>query len=196
MVAPARLLLCLLGIASALRVPSGAPGRVSRREALGLSAAGVALAIAPLPALAVDPKDNTRLVKGLEGVQYLLDNWAVETVDPVSGVDSPDRVRFFLGLRTTDHPLFQVDKLLINAQKDLPDDVDFETWIDSVEGLNSHIAKINELAYTSSFGEYNPGGGKEQVRKYLLLCKVRRARMDRQGQQRRSSAARRCSPPL
>ena len=38
MVAPARLLLCLLGIASALRVPSGAPGRVSRREALGLSA--------------------------------------------------------------------------------------------------------------------------------------------------------------
>ena len=22
----------------------------------------------------------------------------------------------------------------------------------------------------SSFGEYNPGGGKEQVRKYLLLC--------------------------
>ena len=35
----------------------------------------------------------------------------------------------------------------------------------------SHIAKVNELAYTSSFGEYNPGGGKEQVRKYLLLCK-------------------------
>ncbi len=30
---------------------------------------------------------------------------------------------------------------------------------------------MNELAYTSSFGEYNPGGGKEQVRKYLLLAK-------------------------
>ena len=59
----------------------------------------------------------------------------------------------------------------MNAQKNLPDDVDFENWIDAVEGLNSHIAKINELAYTSSFGEYNPGGGKEQVRKYLLLCK-------------------------
>ena len=53
-------------------------------------------------------------------------------------------VRYFVGLRTTDHPLFQVDKLLIKAQKSLPDDVDFETWIDSVEGLNSHIAKINE----------------------------------------------------
>ena len=27
------------------------------------------------------------------------------------------------------------------------------------------------LVRRSSFGEYNPGGGKEQVRKYLLLCK-------------------------
>ena len=80
-------------------------------------------------------------------------------------------VRYFVGLRTTDHPLFQVDKLLTKAQQKLPDDVDIEKWIDSVEGLNSHLAKINELAYTSSFGEYNPGGGKGQVRKYLLLAK-------------------------
>ena len=29
----------------------------------------------------------------------------------------------------------------------------------------------NCLRCRSSFGEYNPGGGKEQVRKYLLLCK-------------------------
>ena len=59
----------------------------------------------------------------------------------------------------------------MKAQDKLPDDVDIEVWIDAVEGLNSHIAKINELAYTSSFGEYNPGGGKGQVRKYLLLAK-------------------------
>ena len=56
-------------------------------------------------------------------------------------------------------------------QLKLPDDVDFDVWIEATEGLASRIAKINELAYTSSFGEYNPGGGKEQVRKYLLLCK-------------------------
>jgi hypothetical protein len=60
---------------------------------------------------------------------------------------------------------FQVAKLL--AAPTTQDKVDpdrFEDWISSTEEFNSHINKINELAYTSSFGEYNPGGGKEQVR--------------------------------
>ena len=117
----------------------------------------------------------SRFTKALEGVNFLLDNWEKETQDCTSGngicVDSPDKVRYYFGLRTTDHPLFQLDKLFNKAQGKLPDDVDFEAWIEATEGLASQIAKINELAYTSSFGEYNPGGGKEQVRKYLLLCK-------------------------
>ena len=171
----------LVGDAAAFTVPSTGSRTVqtaarheiaSRRDVLGLGAAvGAFVATRPLVAAAADAGDLSRLKKGLDSVQYLLDNWDTETVDPNSGEDSPDRVRFYVGLRTTDHPLFQVDKLLIKAQKELPDDVDFEVWIDSVEGLNSHIAKINELAYTSSFGEYNPGGGKGQVRKYLLLAK-------------------------
>jgi len=146
---------------------------VSRREAIAGVAAGLLATLSPLAAhaAAVDVNDISRLKKGFESVQYLLDNWDKETTDPITGDDSPDRVRYFLGLRTTDHPLFQIDKLLVKAQNKLPDDVDFEKWADAVEGLNSHIAKVNELAYTSSFGEYNPGGGKGQVRKYLLLCK-------------------------
>ena len=162
------LVCCLVSDAMGLRVAAARP---SRREALGLGAAAVFSANLPLAASAVDVNDLSRLKKGQESVQFLLDNWSRETVDPNSGEDSPDRVRYFVGLRTTDHPLFQGDKLLMQAQKNLPDDVDFDRWIDAVEGLNSHIAKVNELAYTASFGEYNPGGGKEQVRKYLLLAK-------------------------
>ena len=118
----------------------------------------------------------SRFTKALDGVNFLLNNWEKETQEcTTSGngicVDSPDKVRYYFGLRTTDHPLFQLDKLYAKAQGNLPDDVDFEAWIEATEGLASQIAKINELAYTSSFGEYNPGGGKEQVRKYLLLCK-------------------------
>jgi len=118
----------------------------------------------------------TRFKTALEGVNYLLDNWSAATTEcgaTGDGVctDQPDKVRYYFGLRTTDHPLFQLDKLYAKAQTKLPDDVDFEQWIEATEGLASQIAKINELAYTSSFGEYNPGGGKEQVRKYLLLCK-------------------------
>merc|ERR1712078_352323 len=103
----------------------------------------------------------------LEGVNYLLDNWEKETTECTN---QPDKVRYYVGLRTTDHPLFQLDKLYAKAQTKLPDDADFEEWIEATEGLASQIAKINELAYTSSLGEYNPGGGKGQVRKYLLLC--------------------------
>ena len=119
----------------------------------------------------------SRFKKALEGVNYLLDNWEKETTECTKQAegadectDQPDKVRYYVGLRTTDHPLFQLDKLYAKAQTKLPDDADFEEWIEATEGLASQIAKINELAYTSSFGEYNPGGGKEQVRKYLLLC--------------------------
>lgn len=75
-----------------------------------------------------------------------------------------------MGLRTTDSPLFQVDKLLTSAQDKVGDD-DFEKWIEVSEGFQSHLNKINELAYTSSFGEYNPGGGKDQIAKYLELAR-------------------------
>lgn len=150
---------------------------LGRRQALSTTLGlGFVLASPPSAFASLDPNDMGRFKKALEGVNYLLDNWERETQECTSsgnGVcnDSPDKVRYYFGLRTTDHPLFQLDKLYAKAQNKLPDDVDFEAWIDATEGLASQIAKINELAYTSSFGEYNPGGGKEQVRKYLLLCK-------------------------
>ena len=172
---------------------------------LGAAAAAFLVASPPRAAFAsLDPNDMSRFKKALEGVNYLLDNWDQETTECTTGgvgvcTDQPDKVRYYFGLRTTDHPLFQLDKLYTKAQAKLPDDADFEEWIEATEGLASQIAKINELSYTcvcapvhvtalspcfapagsptrdvctrrSSFGEYNPGGGKEQVRKYLLLC--------------------------
>lgn len=216
--------------------PSAALSRIEAEPALltrrGVSALGLGvlsqLAVSTPPARAidgkVDPKDFGRLREGLAQINFLLDNWERETTNPTSGNADPDRVRIFLGLRTTDHPLFQVNecyewyeaaptyyiktrnsycvqvnKLLVNAQSRVADE-DFEKWIEASEGFDSHVNKINELAYTSSFGEsvgeptlwpgesvlprdkvsrtiaptsrrYNPGGGKEQVAKYLNLAK-------------------------
>eukprot|EP00316_Scyphosphaera_apsteinii_P021505 CAMPEP_0119306976 /NCGR_PEP_ID=MMETSP1333-20130426/7596_1 /TAXON_ID=418940 /ORGANISM="Scyphosphaera apsteinii, Strain RCC1455" /LENGTH=164 /DNA_ID=CAMNT_0007310419 /DNA_START=165 /DNA_END=659 /DNA_ORIENTATION=+ len=145
---------------------------VSRRV-LVAAASGAAIGINTHTAVyaSQDPKDLTRLNKGLADVNYLLDNWEKETTNPNSGNQDPDRVRLFLGLRTTTSPLFQVEKLLVKAQDQVRDD-DFEKWIAAVEGWNSHLNKVNELAYTSSFGEYNPGGGKDQVAKYLELARA------------------------
>jgi len=158
--------------------PARAAALQSRREAVGAAAAlGLGLLAYPHAASAsLDPNDMSRFRKALDGVDFLLNNWDAETQEcTTSGngecKDSPDKVRYYFGLRTTDHPLFGLDKLFAKATDKLPDDVDFENWIETSEGLSSQIAKINELAYTSSFGEYNPGGGKELVRKYLLLTK-------------------------
>lgn len=146
--------------------------QTSRRTLLGAAVGLLSVGTLPRAAHAAqDVNDLTRLKRGLADVQFLLDNWVRETTDPNSGDQTPDRVRYFLGLRTTDHPLFQVEKLLAKAQDKLPDDVDFDVWINAVEGYQSHVNKVNELAYTSSFGEYNPGGGKGQVAKYLELAK-------------------------
>ena len=130
--------------------------RASRREALSIGAAAAAFIVASPPRAAfasMDPSDLSRFKKALVGVNYLLDNWDVETTECKLGgdgicTDQPDKVRFYFGLRTTDHPLFQLDKLYAKAQAKLPDDADFEEWIEATESLASQIAKINELAYT------------------------------------------------
>ena len=132
--------------------------RASRREALSIGAAAAAFIVASPPRAAFasqDPNDLNRFKKALTGVNYLLDNWDVETTECKAQAggsgectDQPDKVRYYFGLRTTDHPLFQLDKLYAKAQAKLPDDADFEEWIEATEGLASQIAKINELAYT------------------------------------------------
>ena len=107
---------------------------------------------------------------GLKDIEFLLANWARETTDPNSGNADPDKVRLYLGLRTTTSPLFQIDKLLANAGDKVADD-DFEAWVEATENFNSQIAKVNELAYTANFGEYNPGGGKDQARPIPKRCR-------------------------
>mmetsp|Transcript_6936 Transcript_6936/g.16995 ORF Transcript_6936/g.16995 Transcript_6936/m.16995 type:complete len:88 (+) Transcript_6936:515-778(+) len=42
-----------------------------------------------------------------------------------------------------------------------------EEWIEATDSLATHVNNANEFAYTATFGEYNPGGGKDQVEKYL-----------------------------
>ena len=104
--------------------PSMAAARASRREALNFAAAAAAFIVASPPRAAfasLDPNDMTRFKKALTGVNYLLDNWDKETTECKLGgdgvcTDQPDKVRYYFGLRTTDHPLFQLDKLYAKAQ--------------------------------------------------------------------------------
>lgn len=79
----------------------------------------------------------------------------------------PDNVRRYLGLRSTTDPLFNIERVLDKAQAYIDDPDDLETFVDASELFQSTKSMANSMAYTSSFGEYNPGGGKDQVEKYL-----------------------------
>jgi len=42
-----------------------------------------------------------------------------------------------------------------------------ESFFEASEDWNSAMSMSNSMAFISQFGEYNPGGGKDEVLKYL-----------------------------
>ena len=130
----------------------------------------------PLPARAskgpATPAEIKRIKTGYDGLEYLLANFDKETTKCKPECErTPDTVRTYMGLRSMDHPLYQIEKVLSKGQDNLEDPDDLEVYITAVENYSSAISESNAMAYTSSFGEYNPGGGKDEVVKYLLLAK-------------------------
>lgn len=43
-----------------------------------------------------------------------------------------------------------------------------ESFFEASEDWNSAMTLSNSMAFISQFGEYNPGGGKDEVLKYLI----------------------------
>jgi len=51
-----------------------------------------------------------------------------------------------------------------------PDKLD--AFFEATEDWNSAMAMSNSMAFISQFGEYNPGGGKDEVLKYLNEAEI------------------------
>ena len=64
--------------------------------------------------------------------------------------------------------LRKVEKLFKAA---ITPDVDIDAWNLATEQFVQHSTSAQEYAYTASFGEYNPSGGKDQVAKYMDLSR-------------------------
>jgi Ca2+ transporting ATPase len=76
-------------------------------------------------------------------------------------------VRKALGLRTTTDPLFQIDKVFGKVKNMDLDPDKLEAFFEATEEWNTAMNMSNSMAFISQFGEYNPGGGKDEVLKYL-----------------------------
>lgn len=150
----------------------------------------------PIPSYAASStpssKELERLQKGHARVRYLLANWSAETEICGKGVMSdierkqvvrtdgggggvceltPLRVQDFLGYKSTEDPLFKADKLMVRAAP-LVDPDNFEAYLDVVERYREKADQGAMMAYTSSWGEANPNGGKDIMEEYLDSTKV------------------------
>ena len=136
-------------------------------------------------------KDLEKLQRGHSRVRYLLENWDAITETCGKGVMSdlerkqvirtegggggfcektPLNVQDYLGYKSTKDPLFKADKLMVKAAP-LVDPDFFEEYLDVVERYREKADQGAMMAYTSSWGEANPGGGKEIIDEYLESTK-------------------------
>eukprot|EP00521_Asterionellopsis_glacialis_P013041 CAMPEP_0195294326 /NCGR_PEP_ID=MMETSP0707-20130614/14678_1 /TAXON_ID=33640 /ORGANISM="Asterionellopsis glacialis, Strain CCMP134" /LENGTH=234 /DNA_ID=CAMNT_0040355265 /DNA_START=51 /DNA_END=755 /DNA_ORIENTATION=+ len=183
------------------KVSSGDLSRreVMKRASAVLLGGGVALVANPGPSFAESvpkPSELVRLQKGHSRVQYLLENWDALTNECGTRIMSdlerkqvirteggggeggqgtcektPLRVQEFLGYKSTEDPLFKADKLMVRAAP-LVDPDQFEEYLDIVEQYREKADQGAMMAYTSSWGEANPNGGKEVVDEYLEKTKA------------------------
>lgn len=143
-----------------------------------------AITVNPSPSAAASypqaETDKNKIVQGYKRLSFLLDNWEKETTvckrndNPYLGCDrTPEKVMEYLGYKSMNDPLFRADKTMIRLQVLVPDsdkqgNVEFQdaidTWMEKAE-------EGNGLAYISSWGEANPGGGKDRVALFLERSK-------------------------
>lgn len=174
-----------------------APSALDRRSLLGLPVAALAAAVAWPSASSAASSVPTRaeldrLVTGYRGIVRLLENWDDETIkcDKFDSADkcgsaaqkraaassnmascscdfNPGRVQEVMGFKSINHPLYMADQVMIRAQPLLAPTADTDVFDAAVEAWTRKAEDANVLSYTSSWGEANPGGGRDAVARYL-----------------------------
>lgn len=128
--------------------------------------------------------DKENIVKGYKRLTYLIDNWEKETTfcgrgdNPYIGCErNPEKVMEYLGYKSMNDPLFRSDKMLMRLETIAPDDMGIE-FIDTMDAYNQSSEAGSGIAFVSSWGEANPGGGKDRIeffiersRKNLVECR-------------------------
>lgn len=107
----------------------------------------------------------------------MLDNWEKETTvcgrtdNPYIGCErTPEKVMEYLGYKSMNDPLFRADKTILRLQSAVPSDLD----IDYMEAMDKFVESAETgsgIAFVSSWGEANPGGGKDRIEMFIERSK-------------------------
>ena len=163
--------LFLVSLAS-LSTSVSAWSTLTRRQAF---AAAAASALVPQSSWAAaggpTPQELERIKIGYKQINELLNNFEESTTTcRENGGEckrDADPIRKVLGLRSTTDPLFQIDKVFAKVKNMDLDPDQLDAFFEASEDWNSAMNMSNSMAFISQFGEYNPGGGKDEVLKYL-----------------------------
>jgi len=155
-------------------------GFIGKAFGLGAATTGLVLSFSP-PAYAAPKQeeiDKANIVKGYKRLQYLLDNWEKETTVCGMGGDklerscdrTPMKVMEYMGYKSTTDPLYKAEKTLRRLYENAPPKRDGE-FIDAVEAFAENADEASGMAFISSWGEANPGGGKDRVELFIERAK-------------------------
>jgi hypothetical protein len=132
--------------------------------------------LAPLTKGEPKPEELQRLAYGYQRLLYLLANWEKETTICIKGckgayescgcLRDPVIVQAYMGYKSMEDPLFKAGDLMLRASTLISDD-DFEAYNAAMEKWNNKADAGNVMAYVSSWGEANPGGGQDQILRFL-----------------------------
>jgi hypothetical protein len=122
-----------------------------------------------------------KISKGYQRLTYLLDNWVEETTICGRSGDNPYisakgcertplKVMDYLGYRDINDPLFRADKTMKKLEPLIPIDR-FGDYLDAIEKWSEAAEEGNGMAFISSWGEANPGGGKDRVALFIERAK-------------------------
>ncbi|KAL9186158.1 hypothetical protein ACHAXT_005396 [Thalassiosira profunda] len=140
-----------------------------------------ALASSPTVASAAsqEQKDKENIVKGYNRLQYLLDNWEEETTVCKTGQETtfgdkcertPIKVMEYLGFKSTTDPLYLADKTMMRLKDSVPGDREVDFY-EAIDAFSQNAEEANSMAFVSSWGEANPGGGKDRVKLFIERSK-------------------------
>jgi hypothetical protein len=125
-------------------------------------------------------EDKDKLLKGLERLNYLLSNWEAETTvcgrndNPYTGTKgcerTPLKVMDYMGYKSTNDPLFKADKTMRRLESLVPMEKESD-YLEAIEKWAEAAEEASGMAYVSSWGEANPGGGKDRVEYFIERSK-------------------------
>ncbi len=78
----------------------------------------------------------------------------------------------YLGFKSMNDPLFRIDKTLFRLQTLVAGSDDEIDYMDAMETINQAVEDGNGIAFVSSWGEANPGGGKDRIDLFIERSKM------------------------